>query len=382
MISLFKLLSFPLFSLTIFILGTGFFSTFVSVRLDLAETSSEMIGLITASFYAGILLSSLLAPSWIARWGHRRIWTILLAANSILTLSHALWVDALFWVFLRFLSGVIMGGVFVVIESWILLLSPSAKRSLSLSLYILMYYIATSLGQLFLTFCDPISLLPYCLTAGLSALAIIPCSIRSLPTPAYTDAEGFSLLGNLRTSFKGFFGGFISGMLLACIYGLAPIFGQKTGLTLSEIGTMMAVIVFGGLSLQLPLGKLADRYSRLWVMIFTCFASALFSILIAFCSDISWALQLSFLWLFGGFSFALYPLSMSFTCEKIPDSQIVSVAGGFNLVYGLGAVAGPLLSPLFMSYLGPHGLFYFIALICLSVCFVGSLPQRKEAYDS
>ena len=365
-------------SLFVLILGNGFFTTFVSVRLDLAGTSDVMIGFITASFYAGVLLASIRAPFWIARFGHLRLWIALCAVNSVLILIHAVWIDPFFWLLLRFLSGLTMGGFFVVIESWFLLLSPSSKRSLVLSIYILVYYVATSAGQLFLKFCDPFSLTPYYLSSVLSALAIVPCIICSLQIPTYDNSQQFSLLGIIRASFKGFFGGFISGMLLACVYGLAPIYGQKTGLSVSEIGTMMAVIVFGGLSLQLPLGKWADLSNRRRIMIFACFASALFSALIAVFGTIPWGAQLILLWFFGGFSFALYPLSMAFTCEKTPNHQIVAITGGFNLIYGLGAVVGPLLAPLFMTWLGACGLFYFIAMICFVMCLVGSFPRRTS----
>lgn len=82
-------------------------------------------------------------------------------------------------------------------------------------------------------------------------------------------------------------------------------------------------------------------------------------------------------WLFGGFSFVLYPLSLAFASEKVANHQIVAVAGGLNLVYGIGAVVGPLLAPLFMVWLGSCGLFYFIAMICLALGLVGLLPNKN-----
>src|SRR3990172_7617262 len=106
--SLLKLVVFLLISLVVLILGNGFFTTFVSVRLDLLGTGTEMIGLITASYYAGILLASFLAPSWIKRYNHLRTWITLCAVNSVLILLHALWIDSLFWLFLRFVSGLVM----------------------------------------------------------------------------------------------------------------------------------------------------------------------------------------------------------------------------------------------------------------------------------
>lgn len=374
--SLLKLLAFPLLSLVFLILGVGFFTTFVSVRLDLAGISSETIGLITAAFYAGVLLASIRAPSWIHRFGHLKVWIALCSGNALFTMLHFLWIDPIYWLFLRFFSGIFLGGFYVVIESWFLLLCPSSQRSLTLSIYIFVYYLATSTGQIFMN-CNPYSFTPYLLAGVLSALAIIPCVMRTFPVPKHAPIQGFSFIAMIRACVKGFFGGFVSGMILACVYGLAPLFGQKIGLTIPQIGWMMSVIIFGGLVFQIPLGKWADAWSRRRVMMIACFASALLSALVPLLEE-SRLTQLLFLGLFGGFSFALYPLSMSYTCEKMPEHQIVAVAGGFNVTYGVGAIVGPLLAPLFMDGMGPNGLFYFIAIISFITGLVGWKPRKNS----
>ena len=366
-------------SLILIILGNGLFSTFISVRLDIAEASPETIGFIASAFYAGILVSSLRTPSWIARIGHLRLLFALCAANSAIILSQAVWVNPIFWACMRFLGGLAMGGLFVVIESWFLLLSSPTTRGQSLSIYLLVFYTALSLGQLLINVADPHSLIPYCLASFFSTAAILPLAICSFEVPAHENTARFSFIELFRTSPKGFLGGIVSGMLLASIYGLGPVYGQAVGLTIPQIGTLMAIIIFGGLSFQWPIGKWADLSNRRLVLVFACFAAALFSALIAILDRPSWPLLLSLLWLFGGFSFVLYPLSMAFTCEKIDKTQIVPATGGFVLSYGIGAIAGPLIAPLFMALMGSSGLFYFNASICAMMGLVGSIRLGKSA---
>lgn len=376
--SLIRRMAIPLISLILLMLGNGFFITFVSVKLDDAGATNGMIGLITAAFYAGMLLVSFWAPSWIAKFGHLRVWIGLCGANGVLILLHAVWIDPYVWMVLRFLCGYVLGGVFIVIESWFLLISPASKRSIALSIYILIYYISTSLGQNLLKWIDLHSFVPYAIAGVSSIIAMIPCFLVPVKSPAYDLSQKFSVITIIRASFKGFFGGFVSGILLACVYGLAPVYGQNIGLSVAEISTMMSIVIFGGLSLQLPLGSLADRTSRKWVMIGSCFLSAVFSGILAFFTGIPWAGWLGLIWLFGGFVFALYPLSMAFTCEKVTEGQVIAVAGGFNLIYGVGAVIGPLLVPLCMNWFGSAGFFYFISLVSLLMGFVGMLPSWKN----
>lgn len=380
MLSVVKALAYPIISLILMILGTGLFTTFISVRLDMAGASDMVIGIVSSAFYAGVLAGSLRSLRWIARFGHLRSLVALCAAQSAVILLHALWLDPIYWGILRLLSGLIMGALFVIIESWFLLISDSSNRGQSLSLYLFIFYLALSLGQQLLNLADPYSLLPYCLASTLSSLAILPIVIGTTDAPTQESSKRFSLLELFRTSPSGFFGGIVSGMLLASVYGLAPVYGQKIGLTLSDVATLMSIIVFGGVALQWPLGKWADRSSRRGVLILACLASAFFAMLVGAMESPSWPLRLTLVWLFGGFSFVLYPLSMAFTCEKLQENQIVGATGGFVLSYGIGAITGPLLAPLFMEWMGAGGLFYFLSLICLFLGLIAAAPLIKRAY--
>ena len=374
MLQLLRALFYPIVSLVILILGSGFFTTFVSIRLSLEGVSNEVVGIVTSAFYAGILYGSFRSPHWIARTDHLRTLVALCAASSAIVLAMSLWVHPIFWFFLRFLGGIAMGGLFVVIESWFLLLSKREMRGQSLSIYLAVFYLALSFGQFFMEMVNPTSFTPFCIAGGLAALAILPIVVFDLELPKAVQSEQGGFWEIFRASGRGCFGGIVSGMLLSAIYGLGPIYGENIGLSIRQISTFMFMIIFGGLCLQWPLGKLADLTNRRGTLIFASLGAALFSVFLALADTSSWSTLLVLSWLFGGFSFVVYPLSMAFTCEGVDEKRIVAATGGFVLAYGIGAIAGPLLAPLFMNWSGPSGLFYFIALICLSLAALGMLP--------
>jgi MFS family permease len=72
--------------------------------------------------------------------------------------------------------------------------------------------------------------------------------------------------------------------------------------------------------------------------------------------------------MFGGFSFALYPLCVAHTHDHVSAADRVSASGGLVLVYSAGAAVGPLAGAASFEALGPKGLFIFIA-----ACGAGAL---------
>jgi MFS family permease len=169
-------------------------------------------------------------------------------------------------------------------------------------------------------------------------------------------------------------------MILAAVYGLVPVYARESGMTFSEVGTLMAVIIFGGLSLQWPVGHWADQGNRRRVLYVASFLTTLFGLAIPLLDSVSHPFFFILAWFFGGFAFTLYPLSMAYTCEGVKENQIVAATGGFVLSYGIGAIAGPLIAPFVMSFLGSGGLFYFLAFISLGLGLFGIKCRAKQTF--
>ena len=379
MIALIRSLFAPLLSLALLILASGLFNTFVSIRLELDGYSPEVIGIVISALYLGILVGSLRIDQLISKQGHARSFVIFAVLITFVILLQAIWVNPWFWSFLRFIGGICTAGIFIVIESWLLIQSPSNMRGKILSVYLAVFYGALSLGQFLINLSDPKGIYPFFITAFLSALSILPVTLMKLPQPKpVSEPVQLNLFQLFRISPLGFMGGIISGMLLAVIYGLAPIYARENGMTISEVGTFMAILIFGGLSLQWPIGHWADKGNRRRVLNIASLLTALFGLAIAQMEQLSPLLLFPLAWCFGGFSFTLYPLSMAYTCEKVQENQIIAATGGFVLSYGMGAIAGPLMAPIAMSFLGSAGLFYFLAVIALILALIGlKSPSQK-----
>lgn len=383
MLSLFRSFLPPLLSLALIMFASGFFNTFVSIRLEIEGYSPELIGVVTSFLYLGILIGSLKIDYWILKTGHIRSFILFSGILAVLALLQAFWINPWYWCALRLIGGVCIAGIFIVIESWMLIQSPPEKRGIVLSLYLAIFYAALSGGQFLINLSNPTGIFPFCIAATIIVLSILPLSIRPIPSPGKVkEPPRLNIFQLFRISPLGFAGGVVSGMLLAAVYGLVPIYAKEIGMSLSQISLFMAVIIFGGFLFQWPFGIWADKTNRRLVLNMASFLAACTAAAIGWIGPDSLFLLLLLGWFFGGFSFALYPLSMAYSCEKVREDHIVAVTGGFVLSYGLGAVTGPILAPLSMSFFGLSGLFYFLSAITLILALLGlKRPANIKSWD-
>lgn len=376
MIPLIRSLTAPFLSLILLILASGLCNTFISIRLEMEGYNPEIIGSVAAALYAGIFVGSLWIDRWISKIGHIRSFVIFAGLTTLFILIQSTWVDPYFWMVLRFLGGVCTAGIFIVIESWLLMQTTPTLRGAILSIYLAVFYGALSAGQLLINTSDPMTVKPFYLIALLSALSIVPLIATTIPQPKIEQGERLKSRELFKISPFGLIGVVVSGILLAAVYGLVPVYAKEMGLSISEIGNLMALLIFGGLSFQWPLGRMADKGNRRNVLIGTSVLTALTCCAIALSGHLSPILLFILIFLFGGFSFTIYPLSMAHACEKIEDHQLVSATGGFVLSYGIGAIVGPIMAPIAMNCLGSNGLFYFLALTASILVLAGLKKQR------
>lgn len=355
----------PILSLILLMLGNGFSMTLVTLCLRLNQASNAVIGLTTAAYYAGFFIGSFRVEKFIQRIGHIRTYCTFASLLGAVSLLMGFWSEVWFWILCRFIIGVSMAGLFITIESWLLVKSTLKTRGEILSLYMISLYGSMALGQLLLELGEPNSLLPFAVIGALSCFSLLPVSLTRHGEPKMEEPSLLQLRQILKISPLGAIGSFLSGMVLASLYGLSPIFSQDIGMNLSEIAIFMGVSIFGGLLLQWPLGFLSDRSDRRIVILGASLCSAILAFFIGWLEYQYPYLLFGLAAFFGGFSFTLYPLSISHCCDALEPKDIVAATGALLIAYGMGAILGPLLAPLTMSWLGPQGLYYYFSFLAL-----------------
>lgn len=330
----------PLLSLALMMLGSGFFMSFISLHLKALGAASLEIGLTQSVFYLGLLVSSLRSEKLIGRIGHIRSLTAMcgLMAGSIACLF---FVSKGYWYPIRFLAGLCVGGFYVAVESWLMAEFPSSRRGYALSLYTAVLYLGQSLSQIFLKVTHENAAAAFLIAAGFSAAAVVPVSLGKSSGPAPVVAEPESILKFLKLSPLGVLGSMMAGVILSTLYSFMPLYLEQQNL---DPSLLMTTMILGGALMQYPIGKMSDRTDRRLVLIGLGIIGTLLSFVLLIGSYAPFVFVTLFL--LGGAFFTIYPVSMALGCDCVDDNDLVKMTGVLLFAYGVGAVVGPLITPL------------------------------------
>lgn len=362
----------PLISLLIYSVGHGLLTTLLTLRLAEEQVSTFWIGAVSTAYFAGLMAGTFINSKLILRVGHIRAYSAYASILCSVALLYGMFVAPQTWLLLRLLGGFATGGLLVVIESWIMVSSPVRIRGRMMALYMVLFYGAMVIGQMLLKQLDITMLLPFVVAALAASLSVIPLALARVDMPRFDKHDKLSVFELIRLTPTAVFSCFISGLLLSVAYGLLPLYFSLIGFGLSQITDMVAWLILGGMCLQYPLGRLSDRVDRR-IVLTALFAATLVVSLLFVLLDLqanAWLTGILVASL-GGVIFAIYPISLSQACDELQPEQIIAGNQGLLLCYSVGAMAGPLLAPLFINGFGPEGLFiYFVLLAFITVIFL------------
>ncbi|MCD6055553.1 MAG: transporter [Gammaproteobacteria bacterium] len=350
----------PLISLFIFVISNGFFMTFISLVLEKKGYSETVIGSMTAAFYAGLAIASLGIENIIAKVGHIRAFSAFVSGLAVVTMAQGFWINAGFWLVMRLAAGYFTAGLFVVVESWLLLLGTKQTRTKLLAIYMIAIYAAQAFGQLFINIQYKDPLLPYAVAAMLCSISVIPMAIMKLQAPSFDEPSRLNFLELFKLSASGVISCFCSGLILSGIYGLMPIFLlERLHHKVHDVSWLMSVVILGGMCLQYPIGRLSDYVERRFVLILICCLMAAMTIPLFFARQ--YFLLGVIMFSFGGLAFTIYPVAISLACDKLHVKHLTAAAQGLLLAYSIGCVIGPMLAATAMRFSKSYGyLGYFV----------------------
>ena len=201
----------------------------------------------------------------------------------------------------------------------------------------------------------------------LLALSLVPVALTSATHPDPVEKPNIDLRKLFGVSPTAVVGCLVAGMIGSSWWGLGPIYAQEIGLSVNHIASVMTAALVGGLLLQLPIGRLSDRFDRRTVLFWITILALIPAAVLLLGSILNFWLIIIAVGIFFGLSSTVYPLCVAYANDHLDSADVVSASGGFVLFYAMGAVSGPLISSLAMRVSGARGLFVFIITASLAL---------------
>jgi MFS family permease len=357
--------------------GNTMLGTLLALRLEIEGYTAARTGLILAFYPVGFVLGSLYSIRIIRRVGHIRAFSVFGAVACAAILLHPMHVDTDLWLALRLLVGFCVAGLLLIVESWVNAVATAQTRGTLLAVYLVLFYLAASGGQLLIGLGDAAQYPLYSLAAILVALSLVPLSLTQSVAPQLPEAERVGVREIFARAPLAVTGSLLSGVAMAAFSSMGPIYASRVGLDTSKLSLFMSMGVISAMLFQWPVGKLSDHFPRSRVILVLGLSAMAAAGLVAFWGDTSIITLFGSVALFVGFASSLYPVSLALAHDQMHRDQIVGTNATLLLAFGVGTIGGPLGGSLAMWAIGPAGLFMFATVVMGLLAITASYYWRS-----
>lgn len=357
--------AFKVLFLSVFVvmLGVGIIAPLMPIYAKHLGVTGIWLGIIFCSFP---LSRAIFAPiiGKISDLRGRKIFISLgLLGYTFFSLAYA-WVSLVYELALvRFLHGFASSMVFPIVMAYTGEISPRGKEGVYMGTFNLSLFLGMGAGPLIggvLTHYFNISAAFYAL-GGLSALALalVLFFLPESNLPARGNSKSISLQKILKNKLvKGIvIFRAINALGRGSIMAFLPLFAASVGVGSLQVGLLISVNIFLTGLLQKPLGRIADKYNRVGLVIMGSIIGSLALFLIPHTGNFVELLEASLIMGLGGA--ISIPAATALVVGLGRNYGMGSVIGIFDTAMNLGLTGGPLIAGILMDLVGLNSIFYF-----------------------
>ncbi|MFD1509941.1 MFS transporter [Lacimonas salitolerans] len=325
------------------------------------DFSTGQIGLLGSAHFLGFFIGCWWAPRLMGSVGHSRAFAAFTATGAIALLAHMLVVDPLAWALMRVASGLCVAGCYTVIEAWLQAKVTNETRGRAMGTYRVADMGASLMAQMIISVLEPASYVSYNLLALICCAALLPITLSRSPQPETPAAPRLRPMLAVTRSPLAAAGVIVAALSSASFRMVGPVYGTGVGLATDQVAWFLAAFVAGGALAQYPVGWLADKYDRRWVLIWLSVAAIGSCLLTALTRDLSTTGVMLTAALFGLTTFPIYSVAAAHAHDFADSSERVELSAALMFHFALGAIAAPLLASWLIAWFGPPAMFVMIA---------------------
>jgi MFS family permease len=284
------------------------------------------------------------------------------------------------WFVLRFAMGMGMGIVWVVSEAWVNALAPEKNRGTVMGVYVSVLCVGLATGPLLLGVIGSGGALPFIASAMILATAVLPLPYASGSggAPSFHKGEILPLARAIRYAPVIMSAALLNGSIWSTQLALLPVYGVRVGLPEGQALSLLTAYIFGNVVLQVPIGRLLDRWSGYRVLLLCgsiqCLGAIAFPF-IAHDGPLAWLALL----IWGGFLGGLYTTELTMLGRAFGVTELSGASTAFSMAFNIGALGGPIIAGAAMQVWNPHGM---LVVIGAAGAGVATMAVRSIQFES
>ncbi len=340
--------------------------------------TKQEIGLLGSAHFFGFFIGCWWAPRLMGSIGHSRAFAAFTAAGAISLMAHMLVLDPYAWTLMRVGSGLCVAGCYTVIEAWLQAKVTNETRGRAMGIYRVVDMTGSLGAQMIVGVLAPTSYVSYNILAIGCCAALLPITLTKVQQPETPSQPRLRPRLAWDRSPLAAAGVVVAAVSSAAFRMVGPIYGQEVGLTAGQIAWFLAAFVLGGALAQFPVGWLADKFDRRWVLIWLSVAAmASCGITIVSTGFGTTGVMLTAA-LFGLTTFPIYSVAAAHAHDFASAEERVELSAALMFFFAVGAIFAPYLASVLIENFGPGALFLMISAAHGALVVFGLVRMRAR----
>jgi len=356
-------------------IGLGATLPLLALRMDSMGATATMIGLNTAMVGLSHLIFTPLVPRILRHINMMPFLLICAFAASAGIIGYVVFPDIWIWFPLRFFTSASLAGLFIVSEIWINQIAEDRTRGRVIGLYATVFAGSFALGPVLLLLVGTDGSLPFFITAGMTLVAILPLQLARGLMPNIHEKPSQSFLAFILVAPAATFAALAYGAIETQVFNLLPVYSIRTGATETVAALVLSVFAAGNVAMQVPIGYLADRFDRRYVLAGCAAVGMIGPTLLPFAAGQPWVLY-PILFVYGGVVVGMYTVGLALLGQRFTGADLAAANAAFVVMYSAGALVGPIAGGAAMDISDPDGLTVSLAFIAGTGLFLTILRRR------
>lgn len=341
--------------------------------------TTQQVGLLGSAHFLGFFIGCWWAPRLMGSVGHSRAFAAFTASGAIALIAHMLILDPVAWAIMRIASGMCVAGCYTIIEAWLQAKVTNQTRGRAMGVYRGVDMGASLAAQLVISVLEPASYVSYNILAIVCCAALLPLTLTTSKQPETPDSPRLRPRLALDRSPLAAAGVIVAALSSASFRMVGPVYGQEVGLSTAQIAWFLAAFVLGGALAQYPVGWLADKYDRRWVLIWLSVAAMASCGITVMSTGLGTTGIMLTAGLFGLTTFPIYSVAAAHAHDFADISERVELSAALMFFFAVGAIAAPFTASALIDTFGPPAMFAMISIGHGMLIVFGLLRMRSRA---